>query len=199
MRRSIGIALVIALLAAACGGGGGSGGPGDGGSNLVNDSNGEEGQEGYVGHGGATVSLDSNTSSVGSASVKVEIPDAAGAGVQVWQPDGLTQTPVTAGGEYQFSADVKGDAGKSVRMEILWHRADGTFLVTTLGEIFSLPTDDFKGFTLAAEAPDEAAQAVPQIVTDAAPGASFTLWIDNVSFRETSAAPGSSVTPPATP
>ena len=176
-------ALALLLMAAACGGGGG---PSGNGANLLENPGGEQNASGYVGHGGATVSQDTTTAGEGAASVKVIIPDGQGAGVQVWKADGVTMTAVSAGSEYELSADVKGDAGKTARLEILWHSAAGAFLVTTLGDIFFLPVDGFRRFTLSAEAPEGAGLAVPQIVTDVAPGGPLTVWVDDVRFVQTS-------------
>src|SRR3972149_2009946 len=142
------------LLIGACGGGGG--GPSGNGANLLETPGGEQNASGYVGHGGATVSQDTTTAGEGAASVKVIIPDGQGAGVQVWKADGVTMTAVSADSEYGLSADVKGDAGKTARLEILWRTAAGAFLVTTLGDIFFLPVDGFRRFTLSAEAPEGA-------------------------------------------
>ena len=176
-------ALALLLLIAACGG---SGGPSGNGANLLENSGGEQNASGYVGHGGATVSQDTTTAGEGAASVKVIIPDAQGAGVQVWKADGVTMTAVSARSEYDLSADVKGDAGKTARLEILWHSAAGAFLVTTLGDIFFLPVGGFQRFTLSTEAPEGAGLAVPQIVTDVAPGGPLTVWVDDVRFVQTS-------------
>lgn len=176
-------ALALLLLLAACGG---SGGPSGNGANLLENPGGEQNADGFVGHGGATVSQDTTTASEGAASVKVIIPDAQGAGVQLWKADSVTMTAVSAGSEYELSTDVKGDAGKTARLEILWHSADGGFLVTTLGEVFFLPVDGFKRFSLTAEAPEGAGLAVPQIVTDVAPGGPLTIWVDGVRFVQTS-------------
>jgi len=184
MRLPILAALVIILTVAACGGG--SGGPSGNGANLLENPGGEQNASGYVGHGGATVSQDTTTAGEGAASVKVIIPDGQGAGVQVWKADGVTMTAVSADSEYELSADVKGDAGKTARLEILWHSAAGAFLVTTLGDIFFLPVDGFKRFTLTTEAPEGAGLAVPQIVTDVAPGGPLTVWVDDVRFVQTS-------------
>jgi hypothetical protein len=175
--------LALLLMAAACGG---SGGPSGNGANLLENPGAEQNADGYVGHGGATVSQDTTTAGEGAASVKVIIPDAQGAGVQLWKADGVTMTAVSAGSEYELSADVKGDAGKTARLEILWHSAAGAFLVTTLGEVFFLPVDGFQRFTLTAEAPEGAGLAVPQIVTDVAPGGPLTVWVDDVRFVQTS-------------
>ena len=177
-------AVLALLLIAACGGGGG--GPSGNGANLLENPGGEQNASGFVGHGGATVSQDTTTAGEGAASVKVIIPDAQGAGVQVWKADGVTMTAVSAGSEYELSAAVKGDAGKTARLEILWHSADGGFLVTTLGDIFFLPVGGFQRFTLSAEAPEGAGLAVPQVVTDVAPGGPLTAWVDNVRFVQTS-------------
>lgn len=184
-------ALALLLLLAACGGGGG---PSTGGANLLENPGGEQNAGGFVGHGGATVSQDTTTAGEGAASVKVIIPDAQGAGVQVWKADGVTMTAVSVGSEYELSADVKGDAGKTARLEILWHRADGGFLATTLGEVFFLPVDGFQRFTLTAEAPEGTGLAVPQIVTDVAPGGPLTMWVDDARFVQTS---GSSTPAPS--
>ena len=186
-------ALALIVLTAACGG---SGGPSTSGDNLLENPGAEQNVDGYIGHNGATVSQDTTTASEGKASVKVAIPDASGAGVQVWKADGLTMTPVTAGEPYQFSLDVKGDVGKSVRLEILWHSSEGAFLETSLGPIIFLPLDGFTKTEFSANAPENASLAVPQLVTDAAPGQTVTAWIDNVRFLQTS---GSGATPAASP
>jgi hypothetical protein len=185
MCRSVLVALAIVLTASACGGSGG--GPSNsGGDNLLENPGAEQNVDGYIGHNGATVSQDTTTASEGAASVNVSIPDASGAGVQVWKTDGTTMTPVTAGQRYQFSLDVKGDLGKSVRMEVLWHSGEGGFLETSLGPILFLPLGSFSRTEFSATAPENAGLAVPQLVTDAAPGQTVTVWLDSVRFVQTS-------------
>ena len=185
------------MLIAACGGGGGSGGPSAGSANLLENASAEQNADGYIGHNGATVSQDTTTASDGKASVKVSIPDASGAGVQVWKTDGTTMTPVTAGEPYQFSLDVKADAGKSVRLEILWHSSEGAFRETSLGPIFFLPLGDFTRTEFSAIAPESTGLVVPQLVTDTAPGQPVTVWVDDVRFVRTSES--SSPAPTASP
>jgi len=184
MRLAAPVALALILLAAACGGGSGGGtpGPGGGGPNLLENPSAEQNVDGYIGHNGAVVSQDTTTAGEGKASVKVEIPDAQGAGVQVWKADGATMTPVSEGQPYQLSLDVKGDLGKSVRLEILWHTGDGAFLETSLGPIFFLPLGGFTRTEFSAIAPDGAGLVVPQLVSDAAPGEPVTVWVDDVRF-----------------
>ena len=196
MRTVIITGLAVALLTVACGGD--SGAPGTtAGPNLVENPGGEQDASGYIGHNGATVSQDSTIASEGAASIRVAIPDAEGAGVQVWKPDGASMTAVTPGVAYEFSADAQGDTGSSMRLELLWHRGDGTFLVTSLGPVFFLPLGSFQRFTFVAAAPGEAALVVPQIVTDVAPGGTLTLWLDNVRLEEgsTTDSPGQTPTP----
>lgn len=194
-------ALAAVLLASACGGndGGGPGPDGGGGANLLENPSAETNVDGYVGHNGASVSQDATTASDGSASVKVSIPDAQGAGVQVWKPDGATMTPVNGGQPYQFSLDVKADLGKSVRLEVLWHTAEGAFLETSLGPIFFLPLGSFTRAEFSTIAPEDAGLAVPQLITDAAPGEPVTVWVDRVSFVQTSGAGAGSATPTPAP
>jgi hypothetical protein len=188
MRSVIIAVLAASLIAVACGGGdGGAGPPASGGPNLIENPGGEQNAEGYIGHNGATVSQDTTTASEGVASIKVTIPDIQGAGVQVWKAGGTTMTAVTPGVEYEFSLDAMGNAGKSMRLEFLWHRADGSFLVTTLGEVFFLPLSSFQRFSFIAVAPEEATLVVPQIVTDHAPGGPLTLWVDSIRLGHTSA------------
>jgi len=202
MRATVRLAAPVAALAflltvTACGGSGG--GPSSGGDNLLENPSAEQNVDGYTGHNGATVSQDTTTASEGKASVKVIIPDAQGAGVQVWKADGTTMTPVTAGQTYQFSLDVKGDAGKSVRMEVLWHSSEGGFLETSLGPILFLPLGSFSRTEFSATAPENAGLAVPQLVTDAAPGQTVTVWLDNVRFVQTSgsSSPAATASPAA--
>ena len=185
-------ALALIVLIAACGG---SGGPSTSGDNLLENPGAEQNVDGYIGHNGATVSQDTTTANEGKASVKVAIPDASGAGVQVWKADGLTMTPVTAGEPYQVSLDVKGDVGKSVRLEILWHSSEGAFLETSLGPIFFLPLGSFTRTEFSAIAPDGAGLVVPQLVSDAAPGEPVTVWVDDVRFVQTSGSGSASATP----
>src|SRR3990172_2947981 len=195
-------ALALLAMATACGNGGGGGGPGGGGGNLVENPSAEQNADGYLGHNAATVTQDTTTASEGAASVKVNTPDVQGAGVQVWKRDGTTMTPVTAGESYQFSLDVKGDAGKSVRTEVLWHSAEGAFLETSLGPIIFLPLDGFTKTEFSVTAPEGAGLAVPQLVTDAAPGQSVTAWIDNARFAASGsggATPTPSPTSPPSP
>ena len=185
-------ALALIVLIAACGG---SGGPSTSGDNLLENPGAEQNVDGYIGHNGATVSQDTTTANEGKASVKVAIPDASGAGVQVWKADGLTMTPVTAGEPYQVSLDVKGDVGKSVRLEILWHSSEGAFLETSLGPIFFLPLGAFTRTEFSTIAPESAGLVVPQLVTDTAPGQPVTVWVDNVRFVQTSGSGSASATP----
>ena len=72
------------------------------------------------------------------------------------KPDATTMTPVSGGQPYRFSLDVKGDVGKSVRLEVLWHSRDGAFLETSLGPIFFLPLGDFSGTEFSTIAPEGA-------------------------------------------
>ena len=197
MRLPILAALVIIILTvAACGGGDGGGpGPNGGGPNLLENASAEQNADGYIGHNGVTIRQDTTTASEGKASVRVEIPDAQGAGVQVWKADGSTMTPVTAGEPYQFSLDVKGDVGKSVRLEILWHSSEGAFLETSLGPIFFLPLGSFTRTEFSAIAPESAGLVVPQLVTDTAPSQPVTVWVDNVRFVQTSGSGSASATP----
>ncbi len=186
MRAVIIAVLAASLIAVACGGGDG-GPPASGGPNLIENPGGEQNAEGYIGHNGATVSQDTTTASEGVASIKVAVPDIQGAGVQVWKAGGTTMTAVTPGVEYEFSLDAMGDAGRSMRLEFLWHRADGSVLVTALGEVFFLPLSSFQRFSVIAVAPEEAALAVPQIVSDVTPGGPLTLWVDSIRLEHTSA------------
>lgn len=191
-RLAASLVLLAAVLSAfACGSDDGNGGGSGGGSgpNLVENPGAEQDAAGYVGHGDAAVAQDITTASEGLASVKVAVPGAQGAGVQVWKADGITMTSVSAGADYTFAADIKGDQGRTMRLEILWHGSDGTFQETSLGEVFFLPAD-FQTFTLTAKAPEGAGLAVPQIVTDVAPNQPFNLWLDDVRFRQ-----GSGVAP----
>ena len=192
------LALII-LTAVACGGSGGSGGDSTGGPNLLENPGAEQGIQGYIGHNNVTIRQDTTTASEGKASVRVEIPDASGAGVQFWKADGSTMTPVSAGEPYQFSLDVKADAGKSVRLEILWHSSEGAFLETSLGPIFFLPLGSFTRVEFSAIAPDNAGLVVPQLVTDAAPGQPLTVWVDDVRFVRTSGSASDSSTPTPSP
>ena len=177
-------ALALLLAVTACGGSGG--GPGSGGDNLLENPSAEEGIEGYLGHNNVSIRQDTTTASEGKASVNVSISDAQGAGVQFWKADGVTMTPVSGGQGYRFSLDVKGDVGKSMRLEVLWHSGGGAFLETSLGPIFFLPVGSFSRQEFTAVAPDGAGLAVPQLVTDAAPGQAITVWVDNVRFAQTS-------------
>ena len=178
-------ALALLLAVTACGGSGGGPGSG-GGDNLLENPSAEEGIEGYIGHNNVSIRQDTTTASEGKASVNVSVPDAQGAGVQFWKADGVTMTPVSGGQGYRFSLDVKGDVGKSVRLEVLWHSSGGAFLETSLGPIFFLPVGSFSEAEFSAIAPDGAGLAVPQLVTDAAPGQAITVWVDNVRFAQTS-------------
>ena len=179
-------ALALLLTVTACGGSDGGPGNGGGGDNLLANPGAEEGIEGYVGHNNVSIRQDTTTASEGAASANVSISDAQGAGVQFWKADGVTMTPVSGGQGYRFSLDVKGDVGKSMRLEVLWHSSGGAFLETSLGPIFFLPVGSFSGVEFTAVAPDGAGLAVPQLVTDAAPGQAITVWVDNVRFAQTS-------------
>jgi hypothetical protein len=192
-------ALALLLAVIACGGGGGSGN-GGGGDNLLENPSAEEGIEGFVGHNNVSIRQDTTTASDGAASVNVSIQDVQGAGIQFWKADGVTMTPVSAGQEYTFSLDVKGDVGKSMRLEILWHSSAGAFLETSLGPVFFVSVGSFSRAEFSAKAPDGAGLAVPQLVTDAAPGQAMTVWVDNVRFAggaSASSSPGPTASPPA--
>jgi hypothetical protein len=191
-------ALALLLAVTACGGSGG--GPGSGGDNLLENPSAEEGIEGYLGHNNVSIRQDTTTASQGKASVNVSISDAQGAGVQFWKADGVTMTPVSGGQGYRFSLDVKGDVGKSMRLEVLWHSSGGAFLETSLGPIFFLPVGSFSQEEFTAVAPDGAGLAVPQLVTDAAPGQAITVWVDNVHFAQASgsSSPAATASPAST-